>query len=120
MSNKLSYQLILLISVLSLCTNSNAQLGIPTTPSPVWGSMDTLNQITIDTNVISIDPDPTNNPFLSNGTVRSQDDPGGPGSGGGFGDPPPDAVIPVDGGVGILLLGGAIAAIGRYRKKEEE
>ncbi|MBX9780716.1 MAG: hypothetical protein K2X26_10235 [Chitinophagaceae bacterium] len=72
-----------------------------------------------DTVTISVDPDPTNNPFMrSSGTIRSNDDPGGPGSGGGFGSPPPDAVIPIDGGVGFLIAGGTLLAAGRYRKKK--
>jgi hypothetical protein len=118
MKIKHRYYLPILLIIVLLNNKSFSQFGIPTTtPPPVWGSIDTLNQITVDTAVISIDPDPTNNPFLSNGTVRSQDDPGGPGSGGGFGGPPPDAAIPVDGGVSFLLVGGALVAARRFKKK---
>ena len=68
----------------------------------------------------TIDPNPTTNPFITDsarsfGTVRSLDDPGGPGQGGGGFDPPPDAAIPLDGGIAGLLLTGAL--IGLKRKK---
>ncbi|MBX9735142.1 MAG: hypothetical protein K2X37_13890 [Chitinophagaceae bacterium] len=106
----------LLVSI--LCgIYTNAQFGGTT---PAMPGLDTAI-MRRDTAIISVDPDPTNNPFLqSSGTVRTTDDPGGPGSGGGFGSPPPDAVIPIDGGVGFLVAGGALFAAGRYRRKKSK
>lgn len=101
-----------------VCLSTSGQFG-GTTPS--MPGLDTAI-MRRDTGIISVDPDPTHNPFMqSNGTIRSQDDPGGPGSGsGGFGSPPPDAVIPIDGGVGFLIAGGALFAAGRYRKRKSK
>jgi hypothetical protein len=108
---------ILFLSIFSALPTS-AQFG-STTPS--MPSLDTAI-MRRDTVTISVDPDPNHNPFMrSSGTVRSNDDPGGPGSGsGGFGSPPPDAVIPIDGGVGFLIVGGSLLAAGRYRKRKSK
>lgn len=87
--------------------------------APILGGLDTL-YMPKDSLSLTIDPDPNNNPFLNNNQnpMRSADDPGGPGSGGpGFGDPPPDAIIPFDGaGVIVLLIIGAF--IGLLRRKK--
>jgi len=69
----------------------------------------------------TIDPNPGTNPFLTDsaaafGRISSMDDPGGPGQGGGGFDPPPDAAIPLDGGVAGLLLTGALLGLKRFKK----
>lgn len=110
------YIFIILSQSIFFALPTSAQFG-STTPS--MPGLDTAI-MRRDTVTISVDPDPNHNPFMrSSGTVRSNDDPGGPGSGsGGFGSPPPDAVIPIDGGVGFLIAGGTLLAAGRYRKKK--
>lgn len=70
---------------------------------------------------ITIDPDPLNNPFITDsaqsfGRIVANDDPGGPGSGG-F-DPPDDAAIPLDGGVSVLILAGALIGLKKNRKEK--
>lgn len=85
---------------------------------PMLSGLDTL-YMPADSITATIDPDPNNNPFLTSGQVRAQDDPGGPGSGSGgaTSDPPPDAIIPLDGGVGFLIVAGAMLGLKRRRKK---
>lgn len=102
-------------------TNIGAQLATPLgsplggpMSNPLSGSIDTL-YATADS--FAIDPNAGSNPFMQNGP-RNMDDPGGPGSGGGGFDPPPDAApIPLDGGVGALLLAGAAAGVYRRRNR---
>jgi len=84
---------------------------------PMLSRIDTL-YMPVDSMTATIDPDPNNNPFLTSGQVGAQDDPGGPGSGGGgaTSDPPPDAIIPLDGGVGFLIVAGALLGLKRRKK----
>lgn len=117
---KIIFKHIIFLFAITACTCSTVAAQF-IDPIPSMPGLDTAI-IGRDTSMISVDPDPTNNPFMqSNGTVRSTDDPGGPGSGsGGFGSPPPDAVIPIDGGVGFLFAGGALFAAGRFRRKQQK
>ncbi|MDD2794193.1 MAG: hypothetical protein PHD73_13515 [Sediminibacterium sp.] len=100
--------------LLSLTAASN---GFGQFANPMLSGLDTL-YMPADSMISTVDPDPSNNPFLSSGQVRTQDDPGGPGSGGGgaTSDPPPDAIIPLDGGVAFLIIAGAL--LGFKRRKE--
>ena len=109
--------IILLIVAFSLNNCAIAQLSNPITPR-----MDTL-YMPSGSMTPTIDPNPGTNPFLTDsattfGTIGSTDDPGGPGSGGGFGAPPADAAIPLDGGVAGLLLTGAIFGLKRRKKNK--
>ncbi len=99
----------------SLFNSAKAQMVDPIIPR-----MDTL-YMPSGSMTPTIDPNPGSNPFLTDsattfGTIRSTDDPGGPGSGGGFGSPPADAAIPLDGGVAGLLLTGAVLGLKRMKK----
>ncbi len=95
---------------------SSAQISMPISPS-----LDTL-YMSSGSMTPTIDPNPGSNPFLSDSAstfgrgIVANDDPGGPGSGGGGFDPPADANIPLDGGIAGLLLAGAV--IGLKRKKK--
>ncbi len=97
---------------------SFAQIATPITPS-----LDTL-YLSNGSMTPTIDPNPTSNPFITdsagsfNRGIVSNDDPGGPGSGGGGFDPPADAAIPLDGGVGGLILAGAIIGLRRTKKEK--
>ena len=107
--------IVLLIISISLNNSATAQLSNPIIPS-----LDTL-YMPSGSMTPTIDPNPGTNPFLTDsattfGTIGSTDDPGGPGSGGGFGAPPADAAIPLDGGVAGLLLTGAIFGLKRRKK----
>ncbi len=71
----------------------------------------------------TIDPNPGSNPFITDsarvfGRLTANSDPGGPGSGGGGFDPPADAAIPLDGGVGGLILAGALIGLRRTKKEK--
>jgi hypothetical protein len=85
--------------------------------------LDTL-YLSRDKRNMNVDADAKNNPFINrnqtsgmaNG-MASSDDPGGPGSGGGFGSPPPDIIVPLDGGVSVLVVTGA--ALGFFRRKKK-
>lgn len=101
---------------LSLTTAVN---GFGQLTDPMLGGIDTI-YMPADSMTATVDPDPNNNPFLSSGQVRAQDDPGGPGSGSGgaSSDPPPDAIIPLDGGVGLLVVAGAMLGLKRRRKSQ--
>jgi hypothetical protein len=96
---------------------SSAQIASPITPS-----IDTL-YMTSGSRTPSIDPNPGTNPFLTDSTTRfgrivANDDPGGPGSGGGF-NPPADAAIPLDGGISGLVLAGALIGLKRTKKEKD-
>lgn len=103
---------------LSLFNSLFAQLSNPIIPR-----MDTL-YMPSGSMTPTIDPNPGTNPFLTDsarsfGSIRSTVDPGGPGSGGsGFGAPPADAAIPLDGGVAVLLVTGALLGLTRFKKEE--
>ena len=95
---------------------SSAQIAMPITPS-----IDTL-YMSSGSMTPTIDPNPGTNPFITDsaqtfGRITSNSDPAGPGSGGSFGGTPADAAIPLDGGIGGLILAGAV--IGLKRKKKE-
>ncbi|KAF0242864.1 MAG: hypothetical protein Q8K64_16615 [Sediminibacterium sp.] len=114
MKQKRTY--IILLIVLLKTMPAFSQLG-----APVFGGLDTL-YMPSDSLSLTIDPDPNNNPFLNGGQnpMRAADDPGGPGSGGGAGDPPPDAIIPFDGvGVVVLVLSGALIGLWRRKKSSQ-
>ena len=110
-SNILLFMLCVLMQL-----SSSAQIATPISPS-----LDTL-YLSSGSMTPTIDPSPGTNPFISDsaqtfGRIVANDDPGGPGSGGGGFDPPPDAVpIPLDGGVAGLMLAGAL--IGLKQKKK--
>ena len=106
--------------VLFLITISLADSAIAQMVDPMISRMDTL-YMPSGSMTPTIDPNPGTNPFLTDsattfGTVGSTDDPGGPGSGGGFGAPPADAAIPLDGGIAGLLLTGALFGLKRFKK----
>lgn len=106
-----------LLITLLFSQNIFAQYGIPT-PEPMLG-LDTL-YFRSDSMNLSLDPDARNNPFMqssSTGAMSSADDPGGPGSGGGSGAPPPDVIVPLDGGVGFLVVAGALLGLKRRKRK---
>ena len=104
---------ILLTFLLTAGTQSFAQFSNP------MSGLDTL-YMPSDTLGFTVDPDPANNPYLNSAPsqMRAADDPGGPGSGGGggFGDPVADAIIPLDGGVGVLVVAGALLGLKRRKK----
>jgi len=107
--------IVLFVATISLINSAVAQLTDPIIPR-----MDTL-YMPSGSMTPTIDPNPGSNPFLTDsatsfGSVRSMDDPGGPGQGGGGFDPPPDAAIPLDGGVAGLLLTGALFGLKRFKK----
>lgn len=107
-------QLSIFLFILSLTAASN---GFGQFTNPMLSGLDTL-YMPADSMTATVDPDPNNNPFLTSGQVGAQDDPGGPGSGGGgaTSDPPPDAIIPLDGGVGFLIVAGALLGLKRRKK----
>jgi hypothetical protein len=97
---------------------SSAQIS-----SPINFSIDTL-YLSSGSMTPSIDSNPSNNPFLTDSAggfsrgIVANDDPGGPGSGGGGFDPPADAAIPLDGGVAGLVLAGALIGLKRTKKEK--
>lgn len=116
----IKYWTILLITSLIFFTNLSAQY---VDGNVMLEGLDTL-YLAADQKKLAIDADPKHNPFINKnantGTVNgmaSNDDPGGPGGGGGFGDPPPDVIVPLDGGVSILVVTGA--ALGFLRRKKK-
>ena len=95
---------------------ASAQISMPISPS-----LDTL-YMSSGSMTPSIDPNPGSNPFITDsaqtfGRIVANDDPGGPGSGGGF-NPPADAAIPLDGGIGGLILAGAVIGLRRNKKEK--
>jgi hypothetical protein len=97
---------------------SSAQISSPISPS-----IDTL-YLSSGSMTPTIDPNPGTNPFITDsaqtfGRIVANDDPGGPGSGGGTFDPPADAAIPLDGGVAGLVLAGALIGLKRTKKEKE-
>ncbi len=96
---------------------SSAQIAMPISPS-----IDTL-YMSSGSMTPTIDPNPGSNPFITDsaqtfGRIVANDDPGGPGSGGGGFDPPADAAIPLDGGIGGLILAGAVIGLRRNKKEK--
>ncbi len=112
---------LLLTATLVFSINAFAQY---TDGAVLLEGMDTL-YLSREKRNITIDADAKNNPFINrnqtsgmaNG-MASSDDPGGPGSGGGgFDGPPPDVIVPLDGGVSVLVVTGA--ALGFFRRKKK-
>jgi len=114
-SMKSRITIVLFMAAISLSNSAVAQLSNSIIPS-----LDTL-YMPSGSMTPTIDPNPGTNPFLTDsaaafGRISSMDDPGGPGQGGGGFDPPPDAAIPLDGGVAGLLLTGALLGLKRFKK----